>query len=219
MTNQQYPMERSLLGTPKDLDVQFGATKVHRVIVNRRRNLEKYDNYPLPDADTCLVIGAGCSLTIFADLMIDFDKYDAIIITHPMVQHYRHLLKNDRTYVLDMEYQPIGAHYYDEWAEDVRLICRLGKDIETDYKSITWILPDRKYNIHVVGELAPELPYSTGAMAVWIALHKMGGKTKVDMIGIDNDGVVARYWEETRKVINECPGRVKDLAIRLKEYD
>ena len=211
--------ERSLLAMPPDLSVTFGATKVHRVVINRRKNKDLPSVQELPPVKHCLVIGAGCSMSIMADMTIDFDKYDGIIITHPMVNHYAHLLNRDNVYVMDCEYQPISGHYYDKYASDVRLICRLGKEITTEYKQITWILPvDRKYNINVVEELVPELPYSTGAMAMWFALNKMGD-CKVDMIGIDNDGVVARYWIETQEVMKGHEDRITNLAIRLQEFE
>lgn len=221
-----FQAERSLLAKPADMTVKFGPTKIYRVVLNRRKNIEMEHSEEFPECKNILVVGAGTSMGIFADMFLKPEKYDAIILTHPMVAHYKHWLKKYRCYVVDCEYQPISTHYYDTWAEDINLICRLGKDMTENppkYKSIAFILPEgRKWNINEVDELVPEKPYSTGAMAMWYALNKFGGKAHVDMIGIDNDGVVARYWQETRHVILEAGAeRVTDLAIRmfdLKKY-
>ena len=219
LNNSNWQPERSLLAMPPDLSVKFGATKIHRVIMNRKANIKREHSEAFPVADKALVIGAGVSMSIFFDFFIDFDKYDLIILTHPMVEHYRKLVPLDKTWIVDCEYQPISTHYYDKYAKDVQLICRLGKEITTEYKRLAYILPEgRDWNIHENGELVPELPYSTGAMGLWYALHKFGGKTEVDYVGIDNDGVVSRYWQETRDVLKSGKGRCKNLAIYMKEF-
>jgi len=216
MNLEGWQPERSLLAMPPDISVKFGATKISRVIMTRKANVKRTHSEDFPTSKQALVIGAGVSCSVFFDYFIDFDKYDLIILTHPMVQHYKHLLKLDKTWVVDCEYQPISNHYYDEYAKDVQLICRLGKEITTEYKRLAFILPEgRAWSVNDGDELVPELPYSTGAMGLWYALHKFGGDTLVDYVGIDNDGVVSRYWQETSHVMKSGKGRCKNLAIRL----
>lgn len=219
MSNDGFQAERSLLAMPPDTSVKFGPTKIHRVLINRRNNIKLPHDETFGIANKALVIGAGTSMSIYADMYLDMDKYDLIIITHPMANHYRHLLAQDRTWVVDCEYQPISTHYYDKYAKDVQLICRLGKEINVTYKKLAFILPEnRPWSINEVGEEVPEKPYSTGAMGLWYALHKFGGNTQVDFIGLDCDGVVCRYWQELRHVVKGGLGRTKDLSIYMFEW-
>lgn len=220
--NSGWQPERSLLAMPPDLSVKFGATKINRVIMNRKANIKLPHSETFPEAKHVLVIGAGPSMSIFADMFIEWDKYDAIILTHPMVKHYRKLVPQDRTWIVDCEYQPISAYYYDEYAKDVQLICRLGKEIPEGvvYKKLAFILPeDRPWSINEVAELVPEKPYSTGAMAMWYALNKFGKDAKVDYIGIDCDGTVCRYWQEMRDVMKGHEDRLKNLGVRMREWE
>lgn len=165
---------------------------------NRQYNYSNYKQHHLPTVKYVLVVGAGSSLTPEKLNEIPLDNYDAILLTFPIVDILSHLQDRKNVYVVDGEYFNLGDHFYKP--EDTRLICRRGKDLGAEkFKSTTFF--------H-----SKNLPKSTGAIALKVALEYMGG-TEVEYIGIDNTGDCLKYKKETDEILEMHSESVRNLVV------
>lgn len=161
------------------------------VIVARQHNIEHILPYrktvsDLPQVSNALIIGAGQSLTIDAALALDWESYDAILLTLPVVAAFEDVLAWPTVYCVDAEIEPyISKYWYGHLFGSISLICPTVKWIEKDwpFRDIFFYARDA-------------WPLSSGAAAAKAAVESMGC-VQVDTIGIDLSGHHARFNDET----------------------
>lgn len=208
----------SILSTPLARDHSPLLPTVEDIRRNRGYNRRNFKHTPLPEAKRAIVVGAGKSVDYDLLGKICFKDYDVVLLTYPMANHFSYLINFGHTFVVDGEFIETSIHYYGKWMVSVRLICPWEKKLDIDWalKSVTFLSPEKAFDLDYNNRIATNYPKSTGAIALQVALEDMGGKTLVDVIGIDcNEGAYRQSKEETLAVINKHRDRVNLIGCGI----
>ena len=172
-----------------------------QLLINYEYNELNFQSQPLPKFWNVIVVGAGPSLNEDSLKKIEWSKYDAILLTLPIVKHFSYLLDSNNVYVVDAEADKfVALHYYgQEMFEKIRLVCHWYKYLEKDwnFKSLHFFEDDHE---------SIEYPLSTGALALKVAFDGIQSEN-VEIIGIDCTGHHQKYLAETSKILNVNAGR------------